>query len=328
MNSHADDPCGPRPTHDDTLEPTHPGDAAGHPLERYASIVDDLDALIETSRRPLPRAVWINTLLTPPEPIAAAVLQRCPDARPVPGVPHAFRLPAGTSPGTWPEFALGLLHAQEQATLWPADLVGAQPGERVLDLCAAPGNKTLRLAVAMRDSGTIVANERYHARLPALRHNLERLGVTSVAVVDGDGCSLPDELGPFDRALVDVPCTCEGTGRKTGGRLRATSTRERDMMSSIQTGLLRRALRLVRPGGTVVYATCTYAPEENEGVLDRISPELATIEPIDVPDGMRTAPGVPEWQGQRYRDDVAHAVRIWAHHNDTGGFFVARLRRL
>ncbi|MEZ4467194.1 MAG: RsmB/NOP family class I SAM-dependent RNA methyltransferase [bacterium] len=221
----------------------------------------------------------------------------------------------------------GLVHAQEEASLLAASLVGAKPGERVLDLCAAPGGKTACLAVDMADRGTLVANDRSYGRLSAIRRVLDRLGVTCTAVTCGNGTVFPEIPGGYDRVLVDAPCTCEGTSRKPGRQHDLASPRYRHTIVQIQTALLRRALRLVRPGGRVVYSTCTYAPEENEGVLEAASTEAFHIEPVAAPPGLRLAPGLPAWEGRTFRPDMANAVRLWAHHNDTGGFFVAVLKR-
>jgi 16S rRNA C967 or C1407 C5-methylase (RsmB/RsmF family) len=85
---------------------------------------------------------------------------------------------------------------------------------------------------------------------------------------------------------------------------------------------------MTRPGGVIVYATCTYAPEENERVLDGIWPEKAAIEKIEVPEGLHVSPGIAEWEGRTFRSDVQNAIRFWPHRSDTGGFFMAKLRRL
>lgn len=327
-------------------------------LERYAPLVDDLEAFLAACERTLPRVAWANPLRGDPEVIARRILARCPEAVPVPWWPHAYRLPEGVMPGNWLEFMLGLIHVQEEATLWPAALVGARPGERVLDLCAAPGNKTALIACQMGDRGLLVANEKNRGRLSQLRSNLERLGVTCAAVTNVDGRRLPaDAPRDFDRALVDAPCSCEGTTRKLRRRAAPaeaspgepapaavvarsptrptlprrtaeTSVRFRDAVQAVQIGLLRKAIARVRPGGTVVYATCTYAPEENERVLHAIDPAHAVIEPLEAPPGAPLAPGVTRWDGVDFRPDVAHAARFWPHHHDTGGFFVARLRVL
>lgn len=283
---------------------------------------------MEAAATPLPRVVWANPLRDV-DAGREAVLRAHPEAVPLRWLADAWRLPPAARPGTWLEHLLGHLHAQEEAAIFAGDVLGARPGERILDLCAAPGGKSARLAVAMQDRGTLVANDRRLDRLNALRRTLERLGVTCAVVTRADGLRLrglaPD--ASFDRVMVDAPCTCEGTTRKSGAG--APSVGYRESIVQVQTGLLRRAIRLTRPGGTIVYATCTYAPEENEAVLDRAPRDgEVVVEPISVPAGLDLRPGVREWAGRTYRQDVTGAVRFWPHLNDTGGFFVARLRRL
>ncbi|MCB9545086.1 MAG: RsmB/NOP family class I SAM-dependent RNA methyltransferase [Myxococcales bacterium] len=296
-------------------------------LQRYLDVVDDADAFLCAAERPLPRVIWANPLRQDPAKTAEEVRRLCPEAEPLAWRPDAWRLPPEVKPGRWVPWMYGRVHGQEEASLLAASLVDAQPGERILDLCAAPGGKTAGLAVAMADRGTLVANDRSYGRLSAIRRVLDRLGVTCAAVTCGNGVHFPAYPGGYDRILVDAPCTCEGTSRKPGGHQDVTSERYRRTIVQIQTALLRRALRLVRPGGRVVYSTCTYAPEENEAVLEAASTEPFTIEPVVAPAGLRLAPGLPAWQGQTFRPDVVNAVRLWPHHNDTGGFFVAVLKQ-
>lgn len=311
---------------------THPSPSAASLLRRYESLVDDVDAFLEASVRPLPRLVWFNSLRPNAAQIAAEVgeriRQRCPDAFPVPWYPAAWRVPAGEQPGRWLEFALGLIHTQEEISMWPSLVLAPLPGERVLDLCASPGNKTAHMAVAMQDRGCLVANEPKVARHTALSEMVLRLGLTSVLTAAADGRHFPGADASFDRVLVDAPCSCEGTSRKSRGKVRHNPIDSRFRMERLQKCLLRRAIELVKPGGIVVYSTCTYAPEENEGVLHSVPPEVAAIEPIEVPAGLIVSPGVAHWLDHEYRADVQNAARIWPHQNDTGGFFVARLRRL
>lgn len=308
-----------------------PAEASPPPLahlHRYRDIVDDFDAFIEVADQPLERVIWANTARTTLEAAAEVIARRCPEAKPLSWRPGAWRLPAEARPGKWPEYLMGWLHGQEEAALWAVDVLDPQPGERVLDLCAAPGNKTAQIALAMQGQGLLVANERRYGRLSAMRRTLDRLGFTAVVVSHSDGLSFPELPGGYDRVLVDVPCSCEGTSRKVDGRRHQGASTHREWIAGVQRGLLRRALKLVRPGGVVVYATCTYAPEENEGVLDGIDPSQATIEAVRPPAGLITAPGILDWGRDHYRPDVRNGLRMWPHHNDTGGFFVARLRRL
>lgn len=296
-------------------------------FDRYRPIIDDYDAFIDACARPLARIVWANPLRADLGRAAEVVAKRAPEAEPLRWRENAWRLPAESRPGNWPEYRLGWFHIQEEATLWPGALLHPRPGSRVLDLCAAPGNKTALLALEMDDRGTLVANEKRWDRLPALRFNLDRLGVTSAVVTCADGLHFPGEDGTYDGVLVDVPCSCEGTARKSRPRSVEAAARFRTSVQAVQIGLLRRALHLCKVGGEVVYATCTFAPEENERVLHSVWESKAEIVPLEPPSGMTLSPGIAEWNGERFRPDVVNAARYWPHHNDTGGFFVARLRK-
>ncbi|MEE2758036.1 MAG: RsmB/NOP family class I SAM-dependent RNA methyltransferase [Myxococcota bacterium] len=297
-------------------------------LTRYQALVDDYTAFIEASAKPLPRVVWANPLKRSVQEIEADIMQLCPQAKRLGWTSNGWRLPSDSQPGRWLLHLIGEVYVQEEASILAADLVGAQPGERVLDMCAAPGGKTVRMAIGMKDQGQLLANEKKHGRIGGLRWNLNRLGITCVTVNHDDGLRLKRPLKPFDRILVDAPCTCEGTSRKAQARSQLITEKERDTVAQVQVALLRKALDMVKPGGFVVYSTCTYAPEENEGVLDRISTEQAIIDPIHVPPPLKTEAGTTQWGSHRYRDDVCNAIRLWPHHNDTGGFFIAKLRRI
>lgn len=199
-----------------------------------------------------------------------------------------------------------------------------QPGECVLDLCAAPGGKTAQIAARM-PWGTVVANDIHAHRLPSLTVTVNRMGFTQVVTWQADGRSLGLMPGQFDRVLVDAPCSGEGNLRRRQ-RGRPWQAKHGLRMAAAQGKLLSRALDLVKPGGTVVYSTCTFAPEENEAVLDAVMGDRAEGVPFDIP-GLVGLPGVTRWQGSTYRADVSHARRYFPHLNNTGGFFVAKLRR-
>jgi NOL1/NOP2/sun family putative RNA methylase len=295
------------------------------PFERYRPLIDDWEAFTEALARPLPVCVWTNTLRTPPEALAETLRAEGCAFEPLAWRPGAFRLAGGTAAAHLPSYLAGLFHIQEAVSMLPAMLLAPRPGERVLDLCAAPGNKTAEIAVAMRGAGTVVANDLSRGRLHVLRTTVDRLGLVNVSVTRHDAAAFPDASGGFDRVLLDAPCSCEGTARKHP-RVVAQSSRTNSLrMSRIQTRMLARAVRRCRPGGRIVYATCTFAPEENERVVAetlRAFGEAVRLFPTSVP-GLRTTPGLTTWEGESFPDDLRLTSRLWPHHNDTGGFFVA-----
>ena len=295
-------------------------------LARYEPLIDDFEAFRAACRRPLPSVVRVNTIKSTVERATAALDDEGAAWEPVDWNPLLLALET-TSPGnTWPYFH-GWLHGQEEVSAIPAEVLDPRPGERVWDACAAPGSKTTQLAALMDDSGLVVANDHNLGRLSALRFNTERLGVTNVAVTNQDARNFslnPFPFERFDRALVDVPCSCEGTIRKNPDTLDEWSPSHVKGVAGVQKGILRRAVQATKPGGTVVYSTCTFAPEENEGVLDFVlGTEDCRLVDYDVDLGH--SPGVTEWEGEEYDERVRMAKRFYPHQNDTGGFFCAKL---
>ncbi len=299
-------------------------------FERYRPIVDDWEAFCDALKRPLPVCVWTNTLRTSAERLAQWMRAGGFPVEPIGWYPGAFRLPAEVHPGNRLEYVAGLYHVQEEVSLIPPMLLEARADERVLDLCAAPGNKTVQLAVAMNNRGTLVANDRNGYRLRALRRVIDRLGVVNTSVTAYDGANYPPESGLFDKVLVDVPCSCEGTTRKHPGAIASASESFYARVGGAQRALLRKAVRLCKVGGRIAYSTCTYSPEENELVVDDIittfGPDALRVLPARI-SGLTCAPGLTQWQGRTLSADLSNAMRIWPHQNDTGGFFVALLEK-
>lgn len=297
-------------------------------FDRYRPLVDDWEAFTETLRRPLPSCVWTNTLRTTVDRLRAWMRICDLPLHPLPWYPQAFKLPPAISTGNQLPYVAGLYHVQEEVSLLPVALLDPQPGERILDACAAPGNKTAQIAVRMQNRGTLVANDRSPYRMGPLRSTLDRLGVLNVTTTTYDAANYPPESGLFDRILADVPCSCEGTSRKHPSIVEETEAP--GTLSGMQTAILRKAVQLCRPGGRIVYATCTYAPEENETVVDTILREAGTETLRVLParlDGFDHAPGLVEWQGRTFHPSLRKTMRVWPHLNDSGGFFVAVLEK-
>ena len=297
------------------------------PFTRYRDIIDDWDAFQEAVKRPLPTTIWVNPLRTTPAQLQAILGV---SLEPIPWLPNAFRLPDDFAAGQHWSYLAGLYHIQEEVSMLPAHFLDIQPGERALDLCAAPGNKTAQIGMALNKGGTVVANDRSTGRMRAASHPLNRLGLTNVTTTTTDAANYPKASGFFDKILADVPCSCEGTCRKDRSVTWRVSTKDSAKMVGSQLGILRKAVQRCRPGGRIVYATCTFAPEENELIVDAVLQEygdFVRLLPAKIPD-LNTSPGLTDWLGQTLHPHLHQAIRIWPHQNDTGGFFVAVLEKL
>lgn len=297
-------------------------------LLRYRDIIPDWDAFVAALERPQAPVVWTNTLRTTPGELARQLADGGIEAEPLGWNPEAFRLAVETRPGRSLLFLTGQYHVQEEVSLVPVVLLDPRPGERMLDLCAAPGNKTLQAAVRMANSGSVLANDLNEQRIGVIRRNIDRLGVSCVAISTTDAGNLPRDCGLFDRVLADVPCSCEGTSRRNPEVLTRVSAA--GYKAGAQLAILRKALAKCRVGGRVVYSTCTYAPEENEVVVDRIlreaEPGTVRMLPARLP-GLRVEPGLDAWEGETFSPELRQAARIYPHLNNSGGFFVAVLER-
>ena len=297
-------------------------------LERYRPIVDDFEAFRAACERRLPTTVRVNTIKAGPDRARAVLEAEGVEATALSWQPNVFAVDTDSPGATWASFH-GLTHGQEAVSALPVLALDPQPGECIWDACAAPGGKATQIAAAIEDRGTVIANDNNLGRLSALRFNAERLGATSMVVTNQDArnySSKPLGEPSVDRSLVDAPCTCEGTVRKSPDVLEEWSLERVESVAGVQKGILRRALQLTDPGGRVVYSTCTFAPEENEAVVAHaLEHEDCRVVPARLPEGLETAPGLLEWGESAYDSSLELARRIYPHQNDTGGFFIAAL---
>src|SRR4051794_12606569 len=274
---------------------------------------DEARALMRRDNEPAESAVRANTLRTSATDLAAQIPAR---TRPAADLPEGLVIEEPYDLHGSPLFAAGALMPQSRASMLVARVLDPQPGERVLDLCAAPGAKATHAAALMRGRGEVIAVELHERRAEALAENAERLGADIVQVVCGDA-GQPLEDGAFERVLLDPPCSDLGTlqarpdvrWRKDSGTL--------ERLVQEQERLLASAAAQVRPGGTLIYSTCTISPRENE---DRIRVFLDT-NPHFTADALGA-----EWPAYAHRDD-GRFLQILPHRHGTDGFFIARLRR-
>jgi len=230
------------------------------------------------------------------------------------------------------EHLLGYYYIQEIASMLPILALKPMPGETILDLAASPGSKTTQIAAAMKNTGTIIANDVSLKRLKILASNLERCGATNVIITKKDGIALCKKLKDtgflFDKILVDAPCSGEGTLRSSPKTYKMWNPKTIKTLSRLQKALVASALEILKPGGELVYSTCTHAPEENEEVVDFTLNNFNNIkiESINLPIKCRL--GLTEWDGQKYNKNIEKSCRIYPQDNNTEGFFIAKFRRV
>ena len=251
---------------------------------------------------------------------------------PIPWSPSGFRLldqnQGQTTPGKHPYHAAGLYYLQEPSAMLVAELLDPKPGERILDLCAAPGGKTTHLASLMQNRGLLVANEIHSKRVWDLAENLERWGARNTVTTNEQPERLANYFGAyFDKVLVDAPCSGEGLFRKEPRARGSWNLKLIEGCSIRQTNILQIAGSLVRPGGLLVYSTCTFAPEENEGSLQRFLDLQPGFKIVDSPNVPGSDPGHPNWLSVQGSASLKSAIRMWPHHIQGEGHFVAILQK-
>ena len=227
----------------------------------------------------------------------------------------------------------GGMYIQAASSMLVAHAMQVEPEMRVLDMCAAPGSKTTQIAAMMKNQGMLVANDRSRKRLYRLREILQRQGATKVEVLCGPGERLGQSHADcFDRVLVDAPCSGEGRFRMDRPvRLSRWSLQEVRALSKLQEQLLVAAMRCICVGGIVVYSTCTFSPEENEGVLEKVlSRNSIDGEIIQIPKNLHPPTAIQptkSWKGIDYNNNLSNAIRIIPNQT-TAGFFIACIKRL
>lgn len=237
-------------------------------------------------------------------------------------VPAGYR---GAVDGKSLDHVAGAIYSQEPSAMYVGEVVAPQPGERVLDLCAAPGGKTTHLVAKMKDQGLLVANEIFRKRALVLAENLERWGTAQTVVTNESPADLEKQFPQFfDRILVDAPCSGEGMFRKEPAGMEYWTPDYPAECANRQRKILASALKMLKPEGTLVYSTCTFAPEEDEqnaAWLLATYPGL-TMVPIKKYPGMDD--GRPEWADGN--PDLAKAVRLFPHHIAGEGHFIAKFQ--
>ncbi len=296
-------------------------------LERMQHLLgDQYPAFLAACAEPAVAGLRLNTLKVSPEEFQS--ISPWP-LSPLPWSAAGFALPTEAQPGKHPYHAAGLYYLQDPSAMAAAEVLAPRPGERVLDLAAAPGGKSTHLAALMQNQGLLVTNEIHPQRAWDLAENLERCGVQMACITNETSARLAQAWGGFfDRVLLDAPCSGEGMFRKSE-RARGEWSPEHVMAcASRQESILSEAARLVRPGGWLLYATCTFSAEENERTIGRfLQAHLEyALEPPPAQAGF--TPARPDWAPGFEAQHLERALRLWPHRGAPEGHFLALLRRL
>ncbi|MGR3274676.1 16S rRNA (cytosine(967)-C(5))-methyltransferase [Acaryochloris marina NIES-2412] len=278
---------------------------------------EETEQLCDYCNQPPHIDLRINSLKMDRESVGSLLAAAGVTTTPLPHLPQALRIEGKSGPiPQLPGFQEGLWTVQEASAQLVGHLLNPQPGTIALDVCAAPGGKTTHMAELMQGQGEIWACDRTPSRLRKLKQNLQRLEIDAVQIWTGDSRQLSDQIPLADYVLVDAPCSGLGTlHRHADARWRQTPDHTQDL-STLQLDLLLNSARWVKPGGTLLYSTCTLHPQENENIIDQFLAQM------------------PQWQVQQPRTDRVPTVgapsnlKIWPHQQKMDGFFMAILRQV
>ncbi len=283
---------------------------------------DEFDSYLASFGKKPHSGLRVNTLKITPEKfeeISPFSLRR------VPWTENGFYYD-NAQPAKHPYYHAGLYYLQEPSAMAPAAVLPVEPGEKVLDLCAAPGGKSTELAAKLQGQGVLVSNDISASRAMALLKNLELFGVRNSVVVSEYPAKLERYFTNwFDKILVDAPCSGEGMFRKDPSIQKAWEKQGPDFYHKLQKEIMESAVRMLRPGGKMVYSTCTFSKEENEGTLSWVLEQFPDmyILPIEkeFPEGFDH--GRPQWGNGN--PALAETWRIWPHRVEGEGHFIALL---
>lgn len=244
----------------------------------------------------------------------------------IPWVENGYFYQEESRPSRCPLYQAGLYYLQEPSAMTPASRLPVKPGELVLDLCAAPGGKATALGAALQGQGLLVANDISASRARALLRNLELFGIPNVFVANEPPAKLVKHFPDFfHKIILDAPCSGEGMFRKDESLALDWSPEKSRQLSQIQKELLLNAADMLRPGGELLYSTCTFAPQEDEEAVAFLLKERPDMKLLDMEAYPGFQPGVPAWGGGDAR--LEKCVRIFPHQMEGEGHFLALLQK-
>lgn len=256
-------------------------------------------------------------------------LKICPfEIKPIPWIENGFYYDGDrVSPAKHPYYFAGLYYLQEPSAMTPASRLPIEPGDKVLDICAAPGGKATELGARLRGQGVLVANDISNSRAKGLLKNIEVFGIGNVLVISeepGKLCEYFPEY--FDKILIDAPCSGEGMFRKDTKMMKAWEEHGPEYFSKLQKSIITQAARMLKPGGMLLYSTCTFDPTENEGTITYLMQEYPEFEICSMEGYEGFSKGFTDLWGMR-DPDLDKTIRIWPHKMQGEGHYLALLKK-
>lgn len=290
--------------------------------QRYRELFPGLTE--EMLTRALPQALRVNTLRITEDELIARLEERGFVLEKIPWVRHGYFIrEAPFSAGATPEYLLGYYYLQDPASMYACEALEPRAGELVLDAAAAPGGKTTYIAQLMRNLGSVVAIEVNRQRIKALRANVTRMGVENTIIVRMDARDVAKLGLSFDRALLDAPCTGTGTAHKAKEAL-TKDEKDLKVLLPLQRALLGAVYEVLKPGGVLIYSTCSLLPEENELLVQELL-ESRNARLLKVKQGL---PAFTKPYERILNPQIKRAKRFYPWKHGSQGFFVAKIQKL
>jgi NOL1/NOP2/sun family putative RNA methylase len=297
-------------------------------IERYLALWGEEDTLrfLEACEQPIRTSIRMNTLRMESEKTIERLQKKKIKLEKIPWLSHGYYadFEGHSTPGAFLEHMLGFYYVQGVPSMTTVEVLDPQPDETILDLAAAPGGKTTHIAQQMQNSGKVVAVEMDRKRISSLESNILRCGVTNAIVLRGDARKIEKLNLEPDRILLDAPCSGEGLIPLDPTRKTSKSMADVRFCATKEDELLDAAVTVLAPGGTIVYSTCSIAPEENEYIVDDILKRYPEMKIVPIPLDFGT-PGYSEPFGVSLDESLKLARRFLPHLHGSEGFFICKM---
>jgi NOL1/NOP2/sun family putative RNA methylase len=290
-------------------------------MERYKPIIDNWEAFQEACQEPIISTVRKNDIKAA-DNFEKRLKESFENVEQVDWNTNIFRLPQTETPGKSMLHWMGEYYVQEESAAIPVTILQPEEGDRILDMAAAPGGKTTQIASEIKNNGIVVANDESGNRMKSLHANVYRTGSACVAATNYDGRQIPEDE-KYDKVLVDAPCSGEADRARRG---ESASVGEIKGLSQLQKKLAVKASKMLEDGGTMVYSTCTFAPEENEEVVKHVLEETC-MELEKAETEAEHVRGVTEFENREYGERMKKTIRVYPHHLNSGGIYIAKFRK-